>query len=61
MKGLDKFEPNSYYHIVNHAIGDENLFRNNENYRYFLRKYAEYLPHVSDTLAYCLMPIIFIY
>ncbi len=56
MKGLVKFEPASYYHIVNHAIGDDNLFRNDQNYRYFLRKYSEYMVHVCHTLAYCLMP-----
>lgn len=56
MKGLEKFEPETYYHILNHAIGDENLFRNDDNYRYFLRRYANYMPSVCGTLAYCLMP-----
>ena len=56
MKGLDKFEPDSYYHIVNHAVGSENLFRSEENYRYFLNRYAHYLPSVCSTLCYCLMP-----
>ncbi|MDH5367696.1 MAG: hypothetical protein OEW67_11950 [Cyclobacteriaceae bacterium] len=56
MKGLDKFEPDSYYHIVNHAVGSENLFRSEENYRYFLSRYAHYLPSVCSTLCYCLMP-----
>ncbi|MBR9774120.1 MAG: hypothetical protein GYB55_03590 [Cytophagales bacterium] len=27
MKGLVKFEPSSYYHVINHAVGSENLFR----------------------------------
>ncbi len=56
MKGLDQFQPDSYYHIVNHAVGTENLFRNNENYHFFLKRYAFYLPAVCNTLAYCLMP-----
>jgi len=56
MKGLDKFEPATYYHIVNHAVGSENLFRSEENYRYFLSRYAHYLPSVASTLCYCLMP-----
>ncbi len=42
MKGLIDFEPEEYYHIVNHAVGSENLFRTEENYRYFLDKYAHY-------------------
>ncbi len=56
MKGLELFEPGTYFHVVNHAVGDENLFRNDENYHYFLRKYATYMPSVWATLAYCLMP-----
>jgi len=56
MKGLIDFEPETYYHIVNHAVGSENLFRTEENYQYFLGKYANYLPPVCSTIAYCLMP-----
>jgi putative transposase len=56
MKGFEKFEPDSYYHIVNHAVGSEQLFRSDENYRYFLQKYARHMTPVCATLAYCLMP-----
>lgn len=56
MKGIEKFNHSTYYHIVNHAVGNENLFRNDENFSFFLRKYATYMPSVCDTLAYCLMP-----
>lgn len=56
MKGLEKFEPDTFYHIVNHSIGNENLFRTNENYRYFLKRYSEHIPSVCDSFAYCLMP-----
>lgn len=56
MKGLEKFEPDTYYHLVNHAVGTENLFRTDENYHYFLRRYAHYIPSVCSTLCYCLMP-----
>jgi len=48
--------PDSMYHIFNHAVSSENLFRNEENYRFFLKKYAEYISPVADTFAYCLMP-----
>ncbi len=44
------------YHIYNHAIGQENLFRTDENYRYFLKKYQKYINPVANTFAYCLMP-----
>ncbi|MBS1776255.1 MAG: transposase, partial [Bacteroidetes bacterium] len=56
MKYHDKFEPETFYHIYNHAVGNENLFRSNENFRYFLKKYDEYTNSILETYAYCLMP-----
>lgn len=49
-------EPTQSYHIYNHANGIENIFREEENYRFFLQQYAKYLSGVVDTYAYCLMP-----
>ncbi|OOG78313.1 transposase [Algoriphagus sp. A40] len=49
-------EPGQTYHIFNHANGDENIFREDENYRFFLKQYSKYLGDVVDTYAYCLMP-----
>ena len=49
-------EPDKYYHIYNHANGSDNLFISAENYLYFLKKYAEYIIHTANTIAYCLMP-----
>jgi REP element-mobilizing transposase RayT len=49
-------EPSKTYHLYTHANGSENLFRSNENFRYFLKRYASFIPSVADTLAYCLMP-----
>lgn len=46
----------TYYHIYNHANGDDNLFREEENYSFFLRKYHQYIDIIADTLAWCLMP-----
>jgi len=48
-------EPNKHYHIYNHANGFESLFIEDENYRFFLRKYKQYILPIADTLAYCLM------
>jgi putative transposase len=44
------------YHIYNHGNGEDNLFRSDENYRYFLQKYGEHIAPIADTYAYCLMP-----
>lgn len=35
MKGLERFNLSTYYHIVNYAVGKENLFRNDDNYLFF--------------------------
>jgi REP element-mobilizing transposase RayT len=56
MKYQDPFEPETFYHIFNHAVGSENLFRTDDNYQYFLKKYAEHTESVWETYAYCLMP-----
>ncbi len=49
-------EPEKFYHIYNHANGKENLFYNEGNYDFFLRKYTEHLHSVLETYAYCLLP-----
>lgn len=50
------FEEDKFYHIINHAVGNENLFRTSENYRYFLQQYHSHTSSVWHTYAYCLMP-----
>lgn len=47
---------NCIYHIFNRAIGNEKLFRNDENYRYFLQKYLHHVGAVVDTYSWCLLP-----
>ena len=49
-------EPGKYYHLFNHAVGDELLFRNDENFNYFLRKYSLHTEAICDTFCYTLMP-----
>jgi len=49
-------ETGMYYHLFNHANEGFNLFRNDENYRFFLQKYIKYVHPYTDTYAYCLMP-----
>lgn len=45
-----------YYHIYNHANGDDNLFREQKNYGYFLEKYKQHINPIAVTIAWCLMP-----
>ncbi len=56
MEGKEPLEPGNYYHIYNHAVGNDNLFATDENYSFFLKKYKQYILPVADTFAYCLMP-----
>jgi len=49
-------ETENTYHIFNRANGNEKLFLSDVIYRYFLRKYDEYIFPIVDTLCYCLMP-----
>ncbi len=45
-----------YYHIYNHANGDDNLFREQKNYDYFLVKYKQHISPIAETIVWCLMP-----
>lgn len=49
-------EPNNKYHIFNQAVGNEKLFRNDENYLYFLKKFNEYVTPIATTYSYVLIP-----
>jgi putative transposase len=48
--------PESFYHIYNTANAEEKLFYSEDNYKYFLQKYMEYIEPIADTYAYCLIP-----
>jgi putative transposase len=49
-------EPGKIYHIWTHANGNENLFLEEQNYHFFLKKYQYHVHPIVDTYAYCLMP-----
>ncbi len=49
-------EPDKTYHVYNHGNAKDNIFRCDDNYTYFLKKYIEYIYPIADTFAYCLMP-----
>jgi putative transposase len=53
---MEKLQPNQTYHIFNHVNGFENLYLEDENYRFFLEKYQLYIHSIAETYAYCLLP-----
>ncbi|MDZ7658247.1 hypothetical protein [Fodinibius sp.] len=52
----EPFEPNTVYHVYNHGNAEDNIFREDTNYGFFLKRYRKYIPPIADTYAYCLMP-----
>lgn len=51
-----KFEPDAIYHVYNHGNANDLIFREDTNYRFFLKRYCKYITAIADTYAYCLMP-----
>lgn len=45
-----------FYHIYNRGVDSCNLFREPDNYEYFLALYDKYISPVADTYAWVLMP-----
>ena len=50
------YHENVIYHVFNHTINRELLFRNEKDYHRFLRKLRSHLLPVADLCCYCLMP-----
>jgi len=48
--------PNTIYHVYNHAVGSDNLFRHPDDYIRFLTTLPYYTRYFCDLHAYCLMP-----
>ncbi|WP_221390370.1 hypothetical protein [Dyadobacter sp. NIV53] len=54
-KYLESFSENEFMHVTCRAISNVLLFRNDENLRYFLKKYAEYSNGYLQTYSYILL------
>jgi len=48
--------PSNTYHIFSRAVGNEKLFRSDENYRFFLARLVIYVLPVADIFTYSLLP-----
>jgi REP element-mobilizing transposase RayT len=53
---LEELNPDGFYHIYNRANGDELLFKDDDNYQFFLEKFKMYVSPFVDVFSYCLMP-----
>lgn len=45
-----------FYHIYNRSNNREIVYKQNENYCFFIEKYQKLILPMADTIAYCLMP-----
>lgn len=50
------FEEGGFYHLYNRSNNKETIFKSDENYRFFLRRWDHYLSPYVDTYAYALIP-----
>ena len=56
---MDYYQPllaGETFHIVSRATGSELLFKEPENYRFFLQRFHKYISPIADTYAYALLP-----
>jgi REP element-mobilizing transposase RayT len=51
-----KFSSHHYYHLYNRTINQELLFKEKENYIYFLRNFRSRFDQLLSIHAWCLMP-----
>jgi REP element-mobilizing transposase RayT len=49
-------QPENIYHVYNRAHGKEQLFIEEMNYHFFLKKFKEYIYPIAEVYSYCLMP-----
>ena len=55
MQSLELLTEGNYFHIYNHGIDDQDLFRGTDDYNYFLHLYEKYIDPVAETFAWVLM------
>ncbi|MBN2522370.1 MAG: hypothetical protein JXB24_03800 [Bacteroidales bacterium] len=54
-KYTDILEPEKTYYIYNRAVGNEKLYTSDDNYRYFMKRYQDFIYPVAHTFCYCLL------
>jgi putative transposase len=55
MQQFEQLVYGQYYHIYNHAVGERDLFRDANNYEYFLELYDKYISPIAETYAWVMM------
>lgn len=55
MQQIAPLENGKYYNIYNRGINSDILFKENDNYAYFLKLYETHIDPIGETFAWCLM------
>lgn len=55
MSRVVQLAPGSYYHIYNRGNNGENLFLEEENYRFFLTRLQYYCSEIMEIYSYCFL------
>ncbi len=55
MQQIIPLENGKYYHIYNRGINSDTLFKENDNFNYFLKLYETHIDPIAETFAWCLM------
>ena len=55
MQAIEPLENGKYYHIYNRGINSDILFKENDNFEYFLKLYDLHIDSIAETYAWCLM------
>lgn len=55
----EEFKTETFYHIYNRGNNGENIFYKSKNYKYFLKKYINYISPFVDTYSFSLLPSYF--
>ena len=50
------FESSYFFHLYNRGNNEENIFKEEDNYNYFLQLMKKYLLQIADVYSYCLLP-----
>ncbi len=52
---IETLEQGCFYHIYNRGINGTDIFKETDNYKYFLRLYERYIDPIAQTYAWCLL------
>jgi putative transposase len=56
MQKIEPFTYDNFYHVYNRGINGCDIFKEDDNFGYFLKLYDQYISPIAETFAWVLMP-----